>query len=399
MIDDPEILELLRNDPELLAIADAIQQTQKTEQTQQPLSARRRPFGRSRAGLGLAACLAIVAAAGAFVLRPAATAGIPGDKYVHVVLQRNDPSSWLVSLADGSERQSVYRDDLWIRADGGLALGEHSLNGHLLDTTKDTASASTSSRGPTKLSPDLRTGEGVEPLVGIYDGVQAALRNGGRLVRGPTTIFGHRVRWIGFDRAVGSPRMIAVDADTGDAVALREGGDGSLARIVGYTLSDRPTLPKPLGKPVGGHSLSVARVSASGAAAALPGVLSAGQSVAGLSLKRIVLQRLTQDDLKGSRRGITLRYGQGVVLPELFSPYLYISQARKPEIGYEFPGIGGIGALPPPGFIEVRASSAPEVRPRQLSAFVHVQGMYLWIQTNLPDHELAAIVRHLRPLR
>jgi len=89
------------------------------------------------------------------------------------------------------------------------------------------------------------------------------------------------------------------------------------------------------------------RVSPAGAAAAVPGAVWAGRAVAGLPLRRVLLQRLRQNGVPGWRPGVVLRYGQGAATPWQLTPYLYLSQARRPEIRRE-PGEASSPCCRPP---------------------------------------------------
>ena len=190
-----------------------------------------------------------MAAVGAFVLRPSATAGIPDGEYLHVVLVRDDPETTLVSLRDGTSRPFVYRDELWIGAHGGLVFAVRSANGKIVETSKDFASGGMSSLGATKVNPDLRHGAGLDPLVASYRGREAALRQGGRPVRGPAWMYGHHVRWIAFGSGP-VPRRIALDATTETPVALKDSTTVP-SRVVSYGSSRKPPFPRVEGKPVG----------------------------------------------------------------------------------------------------------------------------------------------------
>jgi hypothetical protein len=182
--------------------------------------------------------------------------------------------------------------------------------------------------------------------------------------------------------------------------ALRDGSGNSAGTITTYKTVDRHgPLPRVHGHQPGmsisGHAR---RVSLTAAAAAVPGLRWPGQRAAGLPLRTIRVERLTQDGVPGSRRGVVLRYGQDSSSTLLVAPYLYVSEARTPEAVYGFPGIGGVDPLPPLGFLQVRVLT-PGARTTPSTALVRYRGLYLRVQTNLPLTQLTDIVRRLRPAR
>lgn len=104
---DPEILELLHDEPELLAIADAIAVTQK----------RRRllPFVALPAVAAVAASVALVLVAPwqAPSLVDRALAAVGGGPVLHAVVEYSWPQDIVVNLATGAERERVHRYEYW----------------------------------------------------------------------------------------------------------------------------------------------------------------------------------------------------------------------------------------------------------------------------------------------
>jgi hypothetical protein len=388
VIDDREVLDLLRDDPELLAIADAVQQTQQGL----------RPSRQSRRRVGVvaavAACLA-AAAAGAFVLRPTAHAGVPAGKFIHVIVKRQMLDTWLVPLAGGPARHSVVSTETWLRADGGKSWTINRIDGTVVDAGTFTPFHATSILGPVVMSPNPSAGSAVQPMVAVYDGYDQALQHGGRRARGSATVDGVRVRWVAFNRGPNAS-AVALD-DNGVPRAVSDASNRSIGKIATYETVDEPgALPRPHGRVAGRGDSSPGRpVSPAEAATAVPGVLWAGRGVAGLPLRTVLVERLTQRGVPGSRQGVELRYGQAVKNPLALTPFLYLWQARRPERAYGFPGIGGVGLLPPNGYVRV-TQLAPEARTTVSTGFVKYRGVYLQLRTNLSLRQLTDIVRRLQ---
>jgi hypothetical protein len=154
---DQELLELLRDEPELLAIADAVQQTQRG----------RRPGSRRRlaATVAIAACLAAVALAVAVARRDSAVAVETGGPFAHVVMQRTLDDTWYVPLdGHGPRRPSTFGLELWYSSDGGTVWTILRHDGTPVEAGVDTLTSGRSNVGPTIVNPNMNVREREQPL-------------------------------------------------------------------------------------------------------------------------------------------------------------------------------------------------------------------------------------------
>src|SRR5438093_898467 len=144
---DPELLDLLHDDPRLLAIADAVTATQKRK-ARLPRQLLAIPV--------IVAALIVVALFAPWQgstpsLFDRALAAVGDEPVLHVVTQTSEPVDWqLVNLATGERSAPTFtvRTEIWYDGERGL---EHSItrtNGTVSDDWLQTPQGVTSQDGP-----------------------------------------------------------------------------------------------------------------------------------------------------------------------------------------------------------------------------------------------------------
>ena len=332
MLRDPELVELFADEPELLAIADAIAATA-------PVHRKRRHHPRF-----IVATLAVAAAVTVALVAPwnesqggvveRALAAITPHEALYVVLQSQVPGTTTVDLRTGRVTPLRYRIETWFDANRGLRRtvtlrgglrsevletpqGVWSQAGrvptcawiaaHPVKATQLRVSCSASGRNGTvpRQVPEARPT--ADPAFGAFiSGYRDALESGRARNLGTGHVGAKPVYWIGFN--VGSGRTatserVAVDRDSYRPVSYRVVAGRKLvrqARVVGVALIDyspslfrRPKLnTKPA--PVSGQVANARHVRSAVAEAALGGAArSLGASFASLPLIDARIDELT----------------------------------------------------------------------------------------------------------
>jgi hypothetical protein len=311
-IRDVEVIELLADKPELLAIADAVSATQPQAAT---------PSRRRRVVLRVAPVAAVAAAAIVAMLawpqgRPGgvlgrALAAVGDGRIMHVVTE--SPSGIVyVDLKTGHCTASVMREELWVdrRLDHfHLVL---SLDGRLLG---DILWPTNDGGGSTAPTPN-------PAFVALWTGYRASLRDGTASLADRGSALGHRVYWLRFKPT--SPDQgrfeVAVDARTYKPVLYRTYADGRhvdtrilVAKTIPYRAAEfRRRGPNLLaGSSSGGSSTGPISSSAPAKTVVRAPWLTAGEEAAGLKL-RSVDSLVVTSNFRGKRTsaaGVELVYG------------------------------------------------------------------------------------------
>lgn len=150
-IRDSEVLELLRDDPELLAIADAVANTQPATR----LRAWPARLASVAAAAAVLAALVLVAPwqrGGGPTVLERALAAVGDEPVLHAVTRREERAQWsFVDLATGnrtSPEPSVVETELWYDRARGLAHTIVRLDDQLIDDVLQTPDGVTSQGGP-----------------------------------------------------------------------------------------------------------------------------------------------------------------------------------------------------------------------------------------------------------
>lgn len=325
---DAEVIELLADKPELLAIADAVSATQH-----RAAAPRRRRRIAVRAGMVAAAA----AAAGIAILawpqgKPNAVLGralaaIGDGQIMHVVTE--SPSGIVyVDLKAGHRTAPIMRQELWVDRQGDRLHLVLSIGGRLL--------------GDLLLPEDEKNGaSGAAPtnpaFTALWTGYRAALSNGTAKLIGRGTVLGHRVYWLSFKQASqGQPRFeVAVDARTYKPVVNRTSFNGrhlDQRILVAKAIPYRPAEFRRRGPSLfNGSSVGSSTGTSGPIAPAKPFVLrapwlTAGKTVAGIKLRGVsqFSEFTTVAGRKKSAHGIELTYGapqpSATTIDELLRP-------------------------------------------------------------------------------
>lgn len=256
---DREVLELLGEEPELLAIADAIAATQATAR-------RRRPLSR---------LLLVAAALAALIVMPLATPwersrtsivdkalGALGDREViYLVLERESSDPLLVDLRTGAERPTRYRTEIWFDERRGLERVVTRTNGRTSDVQLSTPEGVWTPEGRVftcawiaghpveatkrRVSCDSGGGNGaprrvpeerpvLDPaLAGFVTGYRDALASGAARRIATGVVDGRAVEWLEFalpstGGVAARSERVAVDRESGRPLLVRALVDGKV---------------------------------------------------------------------------------------------------------------------------------------------------------------------------
>jgi hypothetical protein len=313
---DPELVEMLSDEPELLAVADALVATNR------PSSGRRR-WRLLALASGAAATIAALVAL--FLISPwqsspsfvdRALAAVGAQPVLHVVTSQPAQGTTL-DLSTGQPIPQVLQTEVWFDRGRELKKSVFTVNGKTLDEALETSAGSWTRGGPvytcawiaahpaeaTKVgvSCNANGDNGTTPrtvpesaplldpaLAGFVDRYQAALASGAARRVGAGRFDGHDVVWLQFD-ADGRTEQVAVDAQSYRPLLIKEEpGDVVLRVLTAETLAYQPALfrrPPETKAQTGGSVAAEAAVTPQQAAAALGGkALWLGQSWTDLRL-------------------------------------------------------------------------------------------------------------------
>jgi hypothetical protein len=370
-IQDPEILELFQDEPELLAVVDAIAATQ---------APRRRAVPRRL----LLAAAAIGVAALIFVLLPfelgdagiedRALAAVGDGRVVHLVATRVEPERAIVELRSGAETPGVLALESWFDSESRDLRTATRREGHTVADTLARKGAA----------------EGIDPVVaGFVRGYREALERGELEVLRRDRLDGQEVVWVRLTLS-GARDLIALDADTALPRAFRSvsvsGVPGPLWRVQSVDSEPRSEVDfrqtEPPAGPSAGRIESERDVAPAEASALLGGDARwPGPEVDGLSLASVRAQELSRQFPDGRRlrsSGVEFVYG------DTRGDYVEIREARSPELAYGF-AEGRLtldfAPIPPAGRLALTRLGSP--------------GNPLWLG-QLQDGEVYASIRSTR---
>jgi hypothetical protein len=391
---DPEVIETLRDEPELLALADAFAGTQRPQRRRA-----RRLAPRVAAVAAAAAAIAAVvllwpSGGGNNRILGRALAAIGDGPVLHLLMQV-PTGSVLVNLDSGKRVVEKMQIESWSDRDferAHLVMRFDGRAGDLLlpeDGSKPGATV-----GP------------VDPAyAAFWTGYREALANGDAKLEGQDTVDGHAVYWLGFASfEPGRPGTeVAIDRETYKPVVIRNSAPGGryadmrvlVAETIPYRASDFKRVGVNLFEGSGSSS-------SGGGSASIPGQqpsttvtapwLTAGKRVAGLALASVSPSTTTTDDK--TIDGLTLVYGQGRgVFPEPGPNVLSIEELSRPDDPLEWKGI-------PPGWISVQegfGGSGPGSMHPTWTGTLAKHGIYVTISTGAGEDAVLEAARGLHP--
>jgi hypothetical protein len=383
---DLEVVELLSERPDLLAIADAVAATQRT-----------RPVRRSgrlpvrlvavAAVLGVAVAVALVSPwSGRGGLVDRALAAIGSGEVIHVVETAEVPGASVVDLRTGAESPVERTTEIWFDGARGLLRSVQRIGDTVTIETLETPQGAWTQAGrvytcawiaahpveatKARVSCDASGKNGTTPrqipeprpsltpaLAGFVTGYREALESGEATRDGSGLLDGRRVEWLRFAIAGGASapgrvERVAVDASTLQPVrveTLVEGKTIDAATIsVAETVPpenvsfERPKLVPPGTEPVSGRDTDEHEVSLGQADKALDGrLLGLGDSFEGLPLGDVTVSTIVSGYGPASTREPTRATGAEVVYggpidPALAHDYVRLQEALEPLMLYSY---------------------------------------------------------------
>jgi hypothetical protein len=419
---DPELEELVRSEPELAAIADALAQAG---------AAAARPR-RLRAARLLVAVAALAAAFAVALVAPwerstgslsdAALAAIGSQPVLHVVAT-SPRSEELIDLASGASRPVVQREEIWYHAGRGLKRTLVTIGGTVTGDTLETpqggftpdgivydcawiaahpvaatkAGVSCDASGENGTTPRVvpRPKPALTPgLAGFVDGYRQALVDGRARDGGSGALDGRPVDWLVLPTSRGSKR-VALDRETHRPLLLEDGAGWRLTieaiETVSYDSADfarpRPDELPPRPSHTRAADGPAVPLAAEALAAAMPRAVWAGRSVGDLPLVHAEQQALEASFARGAQPaavgpGLELVYGTltGAGRVDRSRPYVLIDQAPSAVLATMWGFVRG--GDPPPG--QLYLATGPDATWQ--TGFTVANGVYVTIQAT--DREL-----------
>jgi hypothetical protein len=404
---DVEVVELLRSEPELLALADAVSSTQ-------PAPPRRL---RLRRLIPLAAALLVALVVvqlapwrtegGGLVDR--ALAAVGGGPVVHFVIETRTPGVTTVEIASGRAEPVTLRVEQWFDSERLLRHTVTYRNGLATSDVLERPGGGETSTGPVKVRPGFEPR--LEPALDFVSGYREALRQGRATEVAGADVEGRSVRWLRFEsnRVL---ELVAVDRETFKPLVIRRGDISGHAaeewrvatiETVAHEAADLQPPRRQAPTPFAGQVLDRRPISVAAAAVALGGTaVTAGQSFSGLRLGSIQLETLSRTYPPGAAhvrtRSAGLRLAYGNLTPrgraDVQDGGVELTQSAEPEIAYGF-GSGRTftqNPVPPEGYLEATRFSTTWLC--QLRA----SGLFVTVRTSTRELCLAT-ARALRPTK
>jgi hypothetical protein len=360
---DREVVELLRDDPDLLAIADAVVATQP-------------PARRSYAWRVLAVAAVVGAVIVLAVVAPwhgrgdglvgRALAAVGEGPVLHAVIASHVPNETVVTLSSGRERPVSQTIEYWYDADRGLLRAISSTNGGVAVDA---------------LVPRDRTGPLLDPgLTAFVSRYREALKSGQAREAGRGTFDGRSVIWLRFAYRLFGER-VGIDAGTYRPVVIEPlGARGKPVEPIWRVteIGTGPYRPADFSahKPVAFLNISsrlqtIAPTRAAQHVGWAPVWL--GRSFRALPLRYAQLQLLSHDPPVPVRvtKGVYFAYGRG-------TDRIQLSEARAREPIYWIEP----GGAPAPGTALLRRALATGPGPvkRICRAQVHAAGVWVTVE-------------------
>jgi hypothetical protein len=422
---DDEVVELLRESPELLAIADAIAATQ--EERSAASRSRLVRIGLLAAAVAVAAALSMAAPwsgrGPGFVEK--ALAALGSGQVIHVVSISQAPGREVVDLSAGTTAPVELRTEIWFDATRHLERVVSMVEGvqrseelqtpdgtwtqdgrvftcawiaaHPIQATRARVSCNANGDNGTTPRTIPEPLPSLDPvLAGFVSGYRDALASGAATRDGAGVVDGLSVEWLRFtftDRAPeGQPptrriERVAVDTQTLKPIRVETLVEGSAqtAKIASIeTLSpegiafDRPALTPPRERPVAASVTSQTSATLDEAAAALGARLVwPGDRVGGLPFVSATVQRIVTG--YGESSGVPFTHSFGVELVyggpadhDGMTPFVRLRESRRPEMLY---GFGAARQAPAPGKMLMESS---EVLSRGQGGAATTTGAKIW---------------------
>lgn len=383
---DPEVVDLLRDEPELLALADAVADTQRRPQRVRGFAPKLAAVAAVAAGIAAVVLLWPGGGSGNGVLGRA-LAAIGDGQVLHLVME-GKTGEVFVNLESGERKVQMSRVELWTDRSFQHAHLVMHIDGQVADILL-----------PDDVHNGVTVGE-VDPVFSAFwTGYRKALENGDATVESSGTIDGRAVYWLRFapsrNGAPGSE--VAIDQQSYKPVVLRnyvtatryEDARILVAETIPYDAADF--------KRVGVNLLTgIGSRSSSGSSSATqqdehPVVkapwLTPGNEISGLTLASVSSTRSTT----GPRtiEGIELQYGTGAMFG---GDGLVIDEQARPDDPRPWNHI-------PAGWISVQKGEGSDENNKTFDTWTGQlvkDGVYVTIETGGGEEELLAAARALK---
>jgi hypothetical protein len=438
---DAEVIELLRDSPELLAIADAIEATQKNHHSSGVRHERAIRLAVVAAVVACGTTLALVAPwsgrGSGFATR--ALSALGAGEVIHVVTVEPFRGLEVVDVATGKSRPAEETTEIWFDGERGLRRTVRRVNDRVMLEELETPTGAWTEEGRVytcawiaghpveasraRVSCNLNGDNGTTPrrvpeprpslepaLAGFITGYRDALANGEAVAGGEGVVGGRRVRWLTFHQERGvkadaAVERVAVDLETLKPILVQLFVDGrkqSEQRIAaaGTLARDDVAFSRPRPRrealPVGSRTAGSRVVAPRVAARALGGqFVTAGASVGGLRLAQITLRQIVSGYGRSSARpplrsrGVEVVYGSSLDVYELMrspKPYVVLKESVRPEMLYRFTGArqvpAGAAMLVTRVIGTVSSRDAPPVTKTAWLGHLRHAGIYIAIEAS-----------------
>jgi hypothetical protein len=373
---EPELVELLRDEPGLLPLADAIAQTQSRR--------RRWPH--------LAAATALVAASAALLLvapwgsghEPSlvqkALAAVGNGPVIHAVIE-SDVGLRSLDLATGRETPVPATTEIWFDQQRKVEHTIMRLDGGVSEDMLQTPTRMVSLQGAYPGARPI-----LDPALARWvDGYREALANGGAKRAGEGTIDGRAVSWLELKPAEGGSERVAIDKQTSKPVRVETvwptGGRWGYNVLSIESLSEGAgdfTVPTPAKGPQPMYfKREASPIPRSGSGIVVPGAVDLGQSFEGLALIKVLRAKLSTEfhpDAKTEpivSSGVEFDYGSDRLVDK--RPFVWLQEATEPKQIYDWrPGL-----VPAPGRLLLLGGAGSSFR--GTSGLIVRDGVYVTI--------------------
>jgi hypothetical protein len=394
---EPELVDVLRDEPELLAMADAIAETQRP-----------RPgvasFGRAAlVGASFAAVIALLLASPwkgdhqpSLVDR--ALAAVGRGPVIHALIA-SDTGVRSIEVASGRETPLLATMETWFDERRRIEHNVTRIDGRVQDDTLRTPTGEVASWGSARGGPPPV----LDPaLAKSVDGYREALASGEARVVGDGSIDGKPVRWLRLTPADGSSERVAIAKDSSEPVRVettwKSGGSwtydvrsiGSLPEGSGdFNPPQPPSSPRPQA-----FMREPTPIAPADAPTVVRGAVALASAFEGLPLTKVVRAKLSTLFEPAANKepvvssGLEFEYGSDSLLDG--RPYVWISEAKEPSPQYGWrPQL-----VPSPGNLLVRGAGGPSSHGS--TGLMVRNGIYVTINASSRELMLEA-ARELRP--
>jgi hypothetical protein len=414
---DSELLDLLRERPELLRIATAVADMQSRRHRRRVLL--RLVVAAALVAVGVTVGAVVSFSGGGPSLVDRALAAVGTEPVVHAVVEYSSPNDLVVNLTTDKSYQRVHRIEYWYDRERSMLHTRLTTDGQMLTEIVETPTGSDSDLGhyPGGIAAQLDPA-----LAGFVTQYREALASGKAKVVGHEQVAGRDVTLLRITLDHGASEDVGVDSSTYRPLFFRANPQptGGVSRIPTWHVATIESLPrdqsffaKPAlspARPTGGGGGSVEELTPEEAAQALgQPALWAGRRFADLPLASVELEHVQTDYTDGSKHeGNKLELTYGELGPNerlrASQPWLIIGEAASVAASYQLGFNDGGDPPAPEGSMVVEDNSIfarpgrPAIPERaEWSGKLVRDGMYVKLSASSRELLLAA-ARALEPL-